>query len=216
MRYVGMVLAVALVAFVVVAPASAQSKWVVGTVVSTGPDTVTVKAGDTDMVFKVTPDTQLIARGAGTAMQAAQKAGAKGVDFTKFVKVGEAVEVHYKGEGAAMTATEIRTGVRVPAKAAPQTQVRGASIMGNVTELTGDSLTLKAEGKDWKFMTTPKTQVIGHGMGTKAAELKASGQGPSVKDLLVVNDIVTVKYVPKGDMMQAVEITMITPSLTRK
>ncbi len=216
MRYVGMALAVVLVALVVVSPAAAQSKWVRGTVVSTAADSFTVKVGDTDMAFKVTPETELVARGAGSAMRAAQKAGASGVKYTDFVKQGEGVEVHYKMDGQTMVATEIRAGVTIPAKPAPAAE-KGSSVMGTVTEITGDSVTIKAEGKDWKFMVTPKTMVFGKGMGTKTAELKAQGKaGPSVKDLLVVNDIVSVKYVENAGAMTATDITMITPSLTRK
>ncbi len=216
MRYVGMVIAVLLVALVCVSPASAQTQWVRGTVVSTTADSFTLKAGDADMVFKVTPQTELVARGAGSAQRAAEKAGSKGVKFTDFVKAGEGVEVHYKQDGATMVATEIRAGVSVPAKAAQATESKGTSVMGTVTALTGNSVTLNADGKDWKFMVTARTLIVGHGMGTKSAELKAEGKGATVKDLLAVNDIVTVKYITSGDAMQATDIHMITPALTRK
>jgi len=217
MRYVGMLLAVALVALVVVSPASAQTEWVRGNVVSTAADSVTVKVGDADMVFKVQNDTQLLSRGAGTAMRAAERAGEKGVKFTDFVKPGVGVEVHYKMEGATMTATEIRTGVTVPKTAAAQAQEKGSSIQGKVTEVTGNSVTVQAEGKDWTFSTTPKTTIIGHGLGTKAGEVKSeTGMGPSAKDLLHVNDIVTVKYAQVGEAMQASDIYVVVPALTAK
>jgi len=68
MRHVLVVLALALVASLLFAPvASAQEKWVRGSVVSVGADTLTVKAAGKDMTFKVDKGTELIARGAGTA-----------------------------------------------------------------------------------------------------------------------------------------------------
>ncbi len=208
MRYAWIVLAVALVAFFAVAPASAQTKWVRGTVVSTGPDTVTVKVGESDMTFKVEKDTQLIAKGAGTAAHAP---GAEGVKFTDFVKPGEGVEVHYKQQGDTMIADVIRAGVTVRPDA-PRAQVRGSSVHGKVTELTGNSVSVQSEGKDWKFSVTPKTLVRGHGLGTKSEQMTEAGKGPSVKDLLHLNDVVVVDYVQQGEEMTAREIHVITPA----
>ena len=69
-------IAFALVALLVFAPvASAQSKWVRGTIVSVAGDTLVVKVAGNDMTFKVDKSTQLTARGAGKAQTAAEAKG---------------------------------------------------------------------------------------------------------------------------------------------
>lgn len=194
MKRVSGVLAVCLVALLGVVPAAlAQAKWVRGTVSSVAADTLTVKVGDKEMTFKVDQSTELIARGAGTAMREAQRAGEPGVKFGEFVKPGEGVEVHYTGSGATMTATEIRTGVtaRGEGQASP-VGTSGTSLRGTVSAMTGNSITVKAAGQETKLTVTPETRVIGTGVGTKTREMKQQGKAPSVMDLVGMGDTVIV------------------------
>jgi hypothetical protein len=101
------------VSLVCIPVASAQSKWIRGTVVSLGPDTVTAKVLGKDMTFKVTKETELIARGAGSAQEKAEQAGLSGVKLAGFVKPGDGVEIHYKEAAGVMTATYIHSGLVV-------------------------------------------------------------------------------------------------------
>jgi hypothetical protein len=196
--------AIAVVAALLVAPAaSAQTKWVRGIVASVGADTVTLKVGDKDMTFKVEKDTELIARGAGAASREAEKMGQPGVKFTDFVKVGEGLEVHYKEAGGTMTATEIRPRVNVPKEGVAPAERTGGSAKGTVSAVTGNSITVKGD-KEYQFTVTPKTTVIGTGVGTKTRELKEKGQAATVRDLVGMGDMVIVSYREPG--MEAIEI----------
>ena len=60
-----------------------------------------------DLTFAVDKDTRVVARGAGTATQAA----GGNIAFTKLVNVGDTVSVSYAGAGPAMRATEVRITV---------------------------------------------------------------------------------------------------------
>jgi hypothetical protein len=206
MRHVLVVLAIAVVASLVFAPvASAQSKVVRGKVVTVGTDTVTVNVAGKDLTFKVDKETDLIARGAGTAQREAEREGAPGVTLGKFVKPGEGVEVHYKEAAGAMMATEIRAGIAVPAGGAMTTAVPSSSARGSVTDVAGDSITVKGDN-EWKFMVDSKTVVIGRGVGTMTKQMKEKGQAPTVKDLVGVGDTVVVSFKEVAGAMQASEI----------
>ena len=61
-----------------------------------------------DMTFAVDKATKVLAKGAGTATQAAGGS----IAFTKLVGVGDTVSVSYAGTGAAMRATEVRITVK--------------------------------------------------------------------------------------------------------
>ena len=60
-----------------------------------------------DLTFAVDKDTRVLAKGAGTATQAAGGS----IAFTKLVGVGDTVSVSYAGTGSTMRATEIRITV---------------------------------------------------------------------------------------------------------
>jgi len=209
MRHVLAVLFVALVASLAFAPvASAQTKWVRGTVVSVVADTVVVKAAGTDMTFKVDKATQLTARGAGTAQKEAEKMGAGGVKLVDFVKPGVGVEVQYKEAGGVMTAIEIHSGVTVR-EGATSEEVTGGSARGTVTLVAGDSITVKGTDKEWKFAVDSKTSVVGTGMGTITRKFKEQGKAPTIPDLLGPNDEVVVYFKEAGGVMRAGEIRVM-------
>ena len=211
MRHVLVVLAIAVVASLVFAPvASAQGKVVRGKVVAVGADTLTVNVAGNDMTFKVDKETDLVARGAGTAQREAEKEGAAGVTFGKFVKPGDGVEVHYKETAGAMMATEIRAGIAVPEAGA--VSVPGGSGRGSVIDVAADSITVKGEN-EWKFMIDSKTVVIGRGVGTMTKQMKQKGQAPTVKDLVGVGDTVVVSFKEVGGVMRAHEIRIVSKAV---
>jgi len=208
MRHVLVVLAIAVVASLVFAPvASAQAKVVRGNVVTVGTDTVTVNVAGKDLTFKVDKETDLIARGAGTAQRQAEKEGAPGVALGKFVKPGEGVEVHYKEAAGVMMATEIRAGISVPASGA--VSVPTGSAKGAVAAVAADSITVKGE-KEWTFKVDAKTVVIGRGVGTLTKQFKEKGKAPTITDLVGVGDTVIVSFKEAGGAMQAHEIRIAT------
>ncbi len=193
------VLVVALVVSLAAAPAaSAQTKWVRGTVASVGPDSVTVTVTGTSMTFKVTGKTELTARGAGTAQRKAEEAGAKGVRFADFVKPGDGIEVHYTEAAGVMTATDIHSGI-APSEGAmgPSAPDRG-SARGSVTAVTGTSLSIKSGDEAWTFAVDPKTVVQGHGFGTLGRQMAAQSKALTIPDLLGVNDVVVVYFREAG------------------
>jgi hypothetical protein len=209
MRHVLVVLAIAVVASLVFVPvASAQGKVVRGKVVTVGTDTVTVNVAGKDLTFKVDKETDLIARGAGTAQRQAEREGTAGVMLGKFVKPGEGVEVHYKDAAGAMTATEIRAGIAVPEGGA-MVSVPSGSARGSVTAVAANSITVKGD-KEWTFAIDSKTMVIGRGVGTITKQMKEKGQAPTVKDLVGVGDTVIVSFKEVGGAMQASEIRIAT------
>ena len=196
----------ALVASLVFAPVSfAQTKWVRGTVVSVAGDTFVVKAGGTDMTFKVDKTTELTARGAGTAQREAEKMGAPGVKFTEFVKPGVGVEVHYKDVGGALMATEVHSGLP-PTEGAAPAEAAGGSARGTITAITNTSITVKGEAQEWTFVVDPKTLVLGTGMGTINRQFKEQGKSPTITDLLGANDKVVVYFKEAAGAKRASEI----------
>ena len=93
------------------APASGTANGRVKSV--TGTSMVVTDSGK-DMTFAVDKDTKVVAKGAGTATQAAGGS----IAFTKLVGVGDTVSVSYAGTGPAMRATEVR--ITVNADRAPR------------------------------------------------------------------------------------------------
>jgi hypothetical protein len=209
MKHVLVVVAVTLAASLVFAPvASAQTKWVRGTVASVGADTVTVKAAGKEMTFKVDKSTELTARGGGTAQREADRMGAAGVKFTEFVKPGMGVEIHYMDRAGVLTATEIHSGL--PASEGSMSQdVSGGSARGTIAVVSNASITVKGADKDWTFMVDPKTTVLGTGLGTISRQFKEKGQSPTLIDLLGVNDKVVVYFKEAGATMRASEIRVM-------
>jgi len=68
-----------------------------------------------DLTFAVDKGTRVLAKGAGTATQAA----GGNIAFTKLVSVGDTVSVSYAGAGPAMRATEVRITVSADRSPAP-------------------------------------------------------------------------------------------------
>jgi hypothetical protein len=213
MRFGVAVVAFALVASLVFAPvASAQTKWVRGTVVSVAGDTLVVKAEGKDWTFKVDKSTVLTARGAGKAQQQAEAKGAAGVKFADFVKAGMGVEVHYKEAAGVLTATDVHSGLTPTESAAPE-PTAGGSTRGTITAIGAASVTVKAADKDWVFAVDPQTTVRGQGLGTITQKFKAEGKMPTVGDLVAVNDEVVVYFKDAASAKRATEIRVLRKAL---
>ncbi len=193
MKRVSMVAVVALVAALVAAPAlAAPTKWVRGPVTAMTGNSITVTVKGTVSTFKVEPATMLVAHGAGTAD--AQKGGVK---LGEFVKVGQYVEVRYTEAAGAKVATEIRplaAEEESASKEADATVSGSTSTAGSIVSIAANSVVISVDGKDVTFTVTPKTQVLGPGMGTKARELKAAGRPSVITEFLGPKDQVVVYY----------------------
>ena len=116
-----------------------------GTVTAIAADSLTVKAGESEMRFTVDPKTVLVASGAGTADRKAEAAGKPGPRLTDFVKAGDNVEVSYTATGTAMRATRVQrmssagtSGSSGPSTAAPSSMTSN----GSVTSISGATLTI--------------------------------------------------------------------------
>ncbi len=78
-----------------------------GKVTSVSASHMTVAAGDRDITFAITGDTDVLAHGASKAT----KAAGGGTPLTTFVHLGDTVSVSYKEVAGAMTASEIRVRI---------------------------------------------------------------------------------------------------------
>ena len=68
-----------------------------GIVTSIGGDTIMINLpSDTDVVFRIDANTQVVARGAGTKMRAAQARGESGVKLVDVLPIGGTVQVTYE------------------------------------------------------------------------------------------------------------------------
>jgi hypothetical protein len=210
MRQVVAVALFALVASLVFAPvASAQTKWVRGTVVSSIGDTVVVTVTGKDMTFKVDKTTELMARGAGRAQREAEMKGAEGVKLSDFVKPGVGVEVQYKDVDGVLKATAIHSGVTVR-EGATSEEVTGGSARGAVTAVSNNSISVKGADKEWTFVIDSKTSVVGTGLGTINRQFKAEGKSPTATDLVGAGDQVIVYFKEAGGVTRANEIRVMT------
>jgi hypothetical protein len=153
------------------------------------------------MRIMVTPKTAVVARGAGTADEAAEDAGKTGIKLADFVKVGERVEVHYTEAGGTMTATRIRVGV-ASGDAKSAAGERGQVARGTVAASDGTSVTVTVGGQAMKFAVDASTRFIGTGLGTKTA----AGVKLTPADAVGKGDQVTVLYQDHSGMLHATEV----------
>jgi hypothetical protein len=188
-----------------------QEKSARGTVTAIAGNTISVKAGTSEMKFTVDAKTSVIAEGGGTANRAAAEKGT-GPKLSELVKVGDAVEVSYHETGATLHAASIR---RVPSagagggstsdqRAAAKSEVSN----GTVEAISGSSLSITGTGGGGStfkqtFTIDSNTRVVGTGVGTAAA--KAGGK-VSFTDQVTKGDRVTVTYRQMGNMLHAEEV----------
>jgi hypothetical protein len=183
--------------------AAQETKTVRGTVTAVGNDSVTVKVKDQDMKFAVDAKTMVTTRGGGTADRAAKADGKSGPALATVVKPGEAVEVHY--HEAAMHAASITvlpTGAPTEAKE-KAARPAAATTGGQVTAMTGTSLTVKTASGESTFTVDEKTQFIGTGLGTQSREKAAAGKKQVLADVVGVGDQVSVTWQDVSGTKQA-------------
>ena len=87
-----------------------------GVVSAVAGDTLTVKVAGKDMAFTVDANTNIVARGAGTATKEAKKEGMKGPKLADVVKAGDEVDVSYKTAAGKMTASSVRVTKKAATK----------------------------------------------------------------------------------------------------
>jgi hypothetical protein len=198
--------ATALVIGLTTASAASDEKWARGKVTEMAGDTLTVDVKGQSMTFTVDKTTQIIKTGAGTKAREMAKEG-KAPTLADLVKVGDSVEVSYTETDGKMLAKVVRPGVSAPA----MTSEEGAKeVKGVVSDVSGTSLSIKSEeGEEMTFAIDPKTQVIGHGLGTMAREKKAEGEGVKLTDAVAKGDSVEVKYKAMGEMKHAVRVHVL-------
>ena len=172
-----------------------------GTVTVMAAGSVTVKVANVDMTFGVDGKTTVEAAGAGTKARAAEKAGA-GLKLAEVVKVGQAVEVSYRGTGGTLHAVRIRA-VSSPGPDLAVPVERSSN--GTVQSVTATSMTITGSGGGGAtftqtFMITPDTTVTGRGAGTAAA---AKGGRTVITDLVGKGDTVSVSYKEMGTGLHA-------------
>ena len=193
MNRVSMVAVVALVAALMAAPASAApTKWVRGPVTAmTGNSIYGLGQGGGVDVQGRNDDPAHRPRGGDGESRTAR------VETREFVKVGEFVEVRYTEAGGAKVATEIRP---LAAEEESASKEKTATVSGNtsahgaVVSVGGDSVVVNADGADVTFTVTPKTVVLGTGMGTKERELQAAGKPTTITAFIGPKDQVVVYY----------------------
>jgi hypothetical protein len=197
----------------IAAPGWAQeTKSARGTVTAMAVDSLTVKAGTSELKLMVDAKTRVIAEGGGTAAREAQAKGATGPKFGDVIKVGQAVEVRYVESGGTMHATEIRRVASAGSGGGTTSDQRAAerseTASGTVESISASALTITGAGGGGStfkqtFTIDAKTTVVGEGVGTAAA---AKGGKIVFTDHVTKGDRVTVTYRTMGNMLHAEQV----------
>lgn len=188
-------------------PTAQEAKSARGTVTAIGADSITVKAGTSELKFVVDGKTVLTASGAGTASRQAEAAGKPGPRLSEFLKAGDAVEVSYHETGGSMRASNIRR-VSSAGPAGGATEARAETASGTVQSISGSSLTITGSAAGGgaftqSFSIDASTKVVAEGAGTAAA---GKGGKVSISDFVGVGDQVTVTYRTAGANLHANEV----------
>jgi hypothetical protein len=80
------------------------------------------------------------------------------------------------------------------------------TVMGTVTEVAPDSMTVKGKTESWTFTIDKETSVTAKGATTKTLELKREGKGTKLTDFVKAGDQVTVAYHDVGAAKHASSI----------
>ena len=93
---------------------------------------------------------------------------------------------------------------------APALAQETKSARGNVTAMTGDSITVKAGDRELKFSIDAKTVLTASGAGTAARQAETAGKGgPKLGDFVKVGDAVEVSYHETGATLHAANVRRI-------
>ena len=81
---------------------------------------------------------------------------------------------------------------------------------GNVTAMSGDTITVKAGEKEMKFMIDAKTRLTAEGAGTAERKAEAAGKaGPRLSDFVKVGDAVEINYHETAGTLHAANVRRI-------
>jgi hypothetical protein len=81
---------------------------------------------------------------------------------------------------------------------------------GSVTAMAADSINVKVQNVDMKFMVDSKTTVEARGAGTKSKAAQAAGMaGPKLGEVVKVGDAVEVSYHDMGGTLHAAKIRAV-------
>lgn len=184
------------------------SKTVRGSVTAVGPDSVTVKVADKDVKFGVDAKTMVTVRGGSTAEKAAKAEGKSGPAITSVVKQGQTVEVHYSEAGMVASSITVLPAGASPDMAPPKPAETTTS--GQVTALTGSSLTVKTSAGESTYTISEKTHIVGVGLGTQSREAAAAGKKQVLSDVVGIGDTVSVTWEDVAGAKQASSVRVRT------
>ncbi len=86
------------------------------------------------------------------------------------------------------------------------------TVVGSVTAVATDSLTVKGKEGEVKLAIDKDTEVTAKGASHKSLELKAEGKSTKLTDFVKVGDAVTVSY-KDGTTKLATNIRVTTPAV---
>jgi hypothetical protein len=172
-----------------------------GTLVSMAADSITVKVGATDVTYAVDSSTRVEAPGGSTKTRQAEAAGKPGPKLGEILKVGDAVEVTYRG--ANRHADAIR---KVSSPGSGGVPARNSD--GTVTAVSAGSLSISgSSGGGATFTQTfavdANTKVTAKGASTALAA--SGGRGP-ITTLIAKGDQVSVSFEQAGSALRATDI----------
>jgi Domain of unknown function (DUF5666) len=94
---------------------------------------------------------------------------------------------------------------------APALAQETKSARGNVTAITGNSLTVKAGDRELKFTIDGKTVLTAEGAGTADRKAESAGKpGPKLSDFIKVGDAVEVSYHETGGTLHAANVRRVS------
>jgi len=189
-------------------PSAQDAKSARGTVTAIGADSITVRAGSSELKFAVDGKTVLTASGAGTASRQAEAAGKPGPRLSEFLKAGDAVEVSYHETGGSMRASNIRRVTSAGPAGGATSDARAETANGTVQSISGSSLSITGSAAGGgtftqSFSIDASTKVVAEGAGTAAA---GKGGKVSISEFVGVGDQVTVTYRTAGANLHANEV----------
>lgn len=93
------------------------------------------------------------------------------------------------------------------ASSSANVQAADKTVSGTVAAVSPDSLTINARDEVVKLVVDSKTSVIGVGVGTKTAKMKADKKSPQIIDLVNTGDQVSAKFDDSSKHASEVRIT---------
>ena len=93
------------------------------------------------------------------------------------------------------------------ASSSANVQAADKTVSGTVAAVSADSITINAREEVVKLVVDSKTTVIGVGVGTKTAKMKADKKSPQIIDLVTTGDQVSAKFDDSSKHASEVRIT---------